>query len=111
MKKKTNKQIFRIFLPVNPHGHWQWRVLFSIKQLPPLKQLSLIQWGILQSDPRIENQDISHVTEGGSDPVGSKKFRSDPTEFLSESDWRESDEIRSKTTGSAGRIDSPGYVY
>jgi hypothetical protein len=25
------------------------------------------------------------MTEGGSDPVGSKKFRSDPTEFLSDS--------------------------
>ncbi len=31
------------------------------------------------------------MTEGGSDPVGSKKFRS-------------------KTTGSAGRIDSPGNL-
>ncbi len=26
------------------------------------------------------------MTEGESDPVGSKKFRSDPTEFLSDSD-------------------------
>jgi hypothetical protein len=33
-----------------------------------------------------ELQMNTHVTEGGSDPVGSKKFRSDPTEFLSEFD-------------------------
>ncbi len=51
---------------------------------------------------------------GGSDPVGSKKFRSDPTEFLSDPIgflWKmsDSDEIRSKTIGSAGRIDSRGY--
>jgi hypothetical protein len=87
------------------------------------------------------------VTEGGSDPVGSKKFWSDPTRILSEFDgtWLKSDQIRpefhrvpsnsdknsvgfdrlfmknvgfrwnsmrirSKTTGSAGRIDSPGKV-
>ncbi len=40
------------FLPVNPHGHWHWREFFSIEQIPPLKQLSFIQWGILQSDPK-----------------------------------------------------------
>jgi hypothetical protein len=34
---------------------------------------------------------LTHVTEGGSDPVGSKKFRLDPTEFLSDSLQSDSD--------------------
>ncbi len=55
---KTKKQKFnlklsywKLFLPVNPHGHWQLNVLFWIKQVPPLKQLPVTQSGILQFGP------------------------------------------------------------
>lgn len=49
MGRKYNFQ----FLPVKPHGHWQTKVLFWIKQVPPLKQLFATQSGILQFEPKI----------------------------------------------------------
>jgi len=47
-----------LFLPVNPHGHWQLNVLFWIKQVPPLKQLLVIQSGILQLRPVNANEHV-----------------------------------------------------